>query len=157
MRCSLKAIDEMVGDIVEELGPEAENTVIIFTSDNGYLFGEHRWFYKLCEFEECIRVPLIIKYPALIPPGVKTDQIVQRLDLRRQRIRRYAHRRRGDDLKTVLIYLGRIHFDLIGNDDNLFLSKNTSCRDLTGNRNMLANIRLINNIAGNQNQISRHQ
>jgi arylsulfatase A-like enzyme len=81
MLCSLKAVDEMVSSIMTELGPEAANTVVVFTSDNGYGWGEHRWYYKQCQYEECIRVPLVIRYPTLIPAGQVSNQLVQQIDL----------------------------------------------------------------------------
>lgn len=79
--CSLKAVDEAVDSIINQLGPELDNTVIIFTSDNGYEWGEHRWNFKSCEYEECIRVPLAIRYPKLIAPGQHSDEMVMNLDL----------------------------------------------------------------------------
>jgi arylsulfatase A-like enzyme len=46
---------------------EFDNTVLIFMTDNGYSFGEHRWLAKRCEFNECSRTPMLIRYPGL--PG----------------------------------------------------------------------------------------
>lgn len=63
---SIIAVDDMIGsltDTLENMG-EMDNTMIIFTSDNGYMFGEHRLNAKLYAFDEAIRVPLIIR-----PPG----------------------------------------------------------------------------------------
>jgi arylsulfatase A-like enzyme len=79
--CSLKAVDEAVDAIMDALGPRLDNTIIIFTSDNGYAWGEHRWNSKTCEFEECIRVPLAIRYPSLIEAGSQSDALVLNLDL----------------------------------------------------------------------------
>ncbi len=41
------------------------NTVVLFTSDNGYSWGEHRWAGKECPYEECMRVPLVVRHPGL--------------------------------------------------------------------------------------------
>ncbi len=79
--CALKGVDDAVGNILSELGPELNNTLVIFASDNGYTWGEHRWYYKSCEFDECIRVPLIMRYPSLISPGQVNNQLLQQVDL----------------------------------------------------------------------------
>lgn len=62
---SMLAVDDLVGAIVAALDEtgQTDRTVIIFTSDNGYLFGEHRLPQKLFGYDESIRVPLIIAYP----------------------------------------------------------------------------------------------
>ncbi len=64
---SLLAADDAVRDIFQELQAEGEldNTVFIFMSDNGLAFGEHRWKTKKCEYEECTRTPLLIRYPGV--------------------------------------------------------------------------------------------
>lgn len=83
MRC-LAAVDEGVGDLfaaLESTG-QLENTVFIYTSDNGYLLGEHgqmdtkRWAY-----EEALRVPLLVRYPKLIAPGSVREAMVLNIDL----------------------------------------------------------------------------
>lgn len=62
---SMLSVDDMVGTVVAELGAaELDNTVFIFTSDNGYLLGEHRLVNKQQPYEESIRVPLVIRPPA---------------------------------------------------------------------------------------------
>ncbi len=64
---SLRAVDDLIGSVVSALGQngELDNTVLIFTSDNGYLFGEHRLTAKTHVYEESIRVPLFIRTPGL--------------------------------------------------------------------------------------------
>ena len=83
MRC-LASIDEGVGQIVEALGRRGilDETVVIFTSDNGFLHGEHgvynnkRWAY-----EESVRVPFVMRYPPLVRPGTVRDGLVLNVDL----------------------------------------------------------------------------
>lgn len=63
----LLAVDEAVKAIIDKLIEKGmlENTIIIYMSDNGFSQGAHRWEVKRCEFEECIRVPLLIRYPGI--------------------------------------------------------------------------------------------
>ena len=79
---SLLAVDRMVGEIVSALRDEGEldNTYILFTSDNGYLLGEHGEMGKHLVFEESIRVPLAIRGPGL-RAGAKRSEPVQNIDL----------------------------------------------------------------------------
>lgn len=64
---SLLAADDAVRDIFHALSArgELDHTVFIFMSDNGFAFGEHRWKTKKCEYEECTRTPLLIRYPGV--------------------------------------------------------------------------------------------
>ncbi|KRF02914.1 hypothetical protein ASG88_06020 [Nocardioides sp. Soil777] len=79
---ALAALDEAVAGIVEELDRtgELENTVLMFTSDNGYLFGEHRLVGKNVPYEEAVRVPLLMRGPG-IPAGQRRTQTVATIDL----------------------------------------------------------------------------
>lgn len=62
---TILAADDAVRSIFQELEAKGQldNTVFIFMSDNGFAFGEHRWKTKKCEYEECTRTPLLIRYP----------------------------------------------------------------------------------------------
>ncbi len=64
---TLLAVDEQLGQVLDQLQDLGidRDTVIFFTSDNGVTWGEHRFFGqgKECPYEECIRVPLIVRYP----------------------------------------------------------------------------------------------
>ena len=79
---SLIAVDRMVGDILAALERtgELDDTYVIFTSDNGYLLGEHRQTGKHLLFEESIRVPLAVRGPG-IEPGTARAELVQNIDL----------------------------------------------------------------------------
>ena len=64
---TLLAVDEAVRailDAVRERG-ELQETVVVYTSDNGFSFGEHRWVRKGCPYEECIHVPLLVRVPGV--------------------------------------------------------------------------------------------
>ena len=82
MRC-LVSIDEGVGQIREALekSGQLENTVFVFTSDNGYFWGEHGYGDKRWAFDESIRIPLIVRYPTLARPGSKTDSLALNIDI----------------------------------------------------------------------------
>jgi len=81
-RESLLAVDDMIETVVAALGRtrQLDNTVVIFTSDNGFLYGEHRLIGKRVVYEESIRVPLIMRGPG-IPRGDVRTQMVNTLDL----------------------------------------------------------------------------
>ncbi len=74
MRAQLEmglSIDELVAALFTKLEAAgvADETVFVLTSDNGLAWGEHRWLSKACPWEECLRVPLLIRYPKLAPLG----------------------------------------------------------------------------------------
>jgi arylsulfatase A-like enzyme len=71
----LQAVDEAVAALIQALEDKGQldNTMIIFASDNGYSWGSHRWEPKQCPYEECMRIPLAIRYKPLAPlPRVET-------------------------------------------------------------------------------------
>jgi N-acetylglucosamine-6-sulfatase len=83
LRC-LNDVDEGIGKIFQALEQNnlLENTIIIYTSDNGMLMGEHGQFHKKrWAYDETIRVPFFIRYPKLIKKGSKRDQMVLNIDL----------------------------------------------------------------------------
>ncbi len=76
------AVDENIGrllDYLDEAGL-AENTIIVYTSDQGFYLGEHGWFDKRFMYEESFRTPLIIKWPGVTQPGSRANELVQNLD-----------------------------------------------------------------------------
>jgi N-acetylglucosamine-6-sulfatase len=62
---SLRAVDDLVGTVITALRETGrlETTALLFTSDNGYLLGQHRWQSKVLVYEESIRVPLVVRLP----------------------------------------------------------------------------------------------
>jgi arylsulfatase A-like enzyme len=81
-RC-VSAIDDCLGrmlDALDALGL-AENTVVVFASDNGYYFGEHTLGDKRSAYDESLRIPLLVRYPKLFPKGKVVDEMVLNLDL----------------------------------------------------------------------------
>ena len=81
LRC-IAGIDENVGRILKYLDDNGltENTIVIYTSDQGFFLGEHGWFDKRLMYEECLREPLLIRYPKEIKPGTVNNDMVMNLD-----------------------------------------------------------------------------
>lgn len=79
---TLSAVDESVGEIMAYLRKAGleKNTIVIFTSDNGFMFGEHGLIDKRNAYEESIRVPLIAYAPGLFPAGTRVNQLVANID-----------------------------------------------------------------------------
>ncbi|MEM0969725.1 MAG: sulfatase/phosphatase domain-containing protein, partial [Verrucomicrobiota bacterium] len=83
LRC-VRAVDENVGRLLEYLDETglAENTIVFYSSDQGFYLGEHGWFDKRWMYEESLRTPLLVRWPGVIPAGaVDTDHIVSNLDI----------------------------------------------------------------------------
>ncbi|MCF8222467.1 MAG: sulfatase [Bacteroidales bacterium] len=81
MAC-IAALDENVGrilDYVEDNGLE-ENTIIVYTSDQGFYLGEHGWFDKRFMYEESMSTPLIVSWPGQVKAGSRSDKLVQNID-----------------------------------------------------------------------------
>ena len=72
-----------MSEIVDALSDTGRlsNTLIVFTSDNGMLWGEHRWSSKVVPYEESIRVPFVIRDDALITAPRRDDHLVLNIDL----------------------------------------------------------------------------
>jgi len=81
LRC-IQSVDDGVGEVLDYLDKNglAENTIVIYTSDQGFYLGEHGWFDKRFMYEESFRTPLLIRYPKEIKPGTKINKLVQNLD-----------------------------------------------------------------------------
>jgi N-acetylglucosamine-6-sulfatase len=79
----LLAVDESLGRVLETLEKmgELDNTVIIYSSDNGYFMGEHGYWDKRIAYENSMKIPMLIRYPKLIKPGSKVEQIALNIDL----------------------------------------------------------------------------
>jgi len=78
---TIESVDESVGDILEYLDKNglAENTIIVYTSDQGFYLGEHGWFDKRFMYEESHKMPLLIRYPKEIKKGI-SEKMVMNLD-----------------------------------------------------------------------------
>ncbi len=81
LKC-IKSVDDGVGEVLDYLDKNGltENTIVVYTSDQGFYLGEHGWFDKRFMYEESFRTPLVIRYPKEIKPGTVITQMVQNLD-----------------------------------------------------------------------------
>ena len=81
LRC-IASVDENVGRVLDYLDESglAENTVVFYTSDQGFYLGDHGWFDKRFMYEESLRMPLLVRYPGEIKAGSVSDDIVLNLD-----------------------------------------------------------------------------
>jgi len=79
---TIKSVDDGVGQVLDYLDENglAENTIVVYTSDQGFYLGEHGWFDKRFMYKESFRTPLLIRYPKEIKAGMKSDKLVQNLD-----------------------------------------------------------------------------
>ncbi|MCM4167428.1 N-acetylglucosamine-6-O-sulfatase [Arenibacter antarcticus] len=79
---TIAAVDEGVGKILDylEANDLAENTIVVYTTDQGFYLGEKGWFDKRFMYEESLGMPMLMKYPALIKPGTEITALTQNLD-----------------------------------------------------------------------------
>jgi len=81
LRC-IVSVDENIGRVLDYLDQNglAENTVVVYTSDQGFYLGEHGWYDKRFMYEESLSMPLLMRYPKEIPPDITADELVLNLD-----------------------------------------------------------------------------
>jgi arylsulfatase A-like enzyme len=76
------SLDRNIGRILSYLDKNnlTKNTIVVYTSDQGFYMGEHGWFDKRFMYEESMRTPLVIRYPGVIKPGTISNQMVSNVD-----------------------------------------------------------------------------
>ena len=79
---TIKAVDENVGRLLDYLEANnlLENTIIVYTSDQGFYLGEHGWYDKRFVYDESFKTPLLVAWPGKTQPGTRSDALVQNLD-----------------------------------------------------------------------------
>lgn len=79
---SIKSVDDNVGRLLNYLDESGltENTIVVYTSDQGFYLGEHGWFDKRFMYEESLRTPLLVRWPEKIQAGTVNQDMVQNLD-----------------------------------------------------------------------------
>jgi arylsulfatase A-like enzyme len=81
LRC-VASVDQQLGRVLDWLDESglAENTIVVYSSDQGFYLGEHGWFDKRWMYEESLRTPLLVRWPGTIQAGTSCDAIVSPLD-----------------------------------------------------------------------------
>ncbi len=76
------SIDDNIGRMLDYLDKNglAENTIVIYTSDQGFFLGDHNWFDKRFMYEESIKMPFLIRWPGQVKPGVVNDSMILNVD-----------------------------------------------------------------------------
>jgi arylsulfatase A-like enzyme len=79
---TISSIDDNVGRVLDYLEENdlEDNTLVVYTSDQGFYLGEHGWYDKRFIYDESFKTPLLIKWPNKIKPGITNDEMVQNLD-----------------------------------------------------------------------------
>ncbi len=78
----IASIDENIGRILDFLKESKleRNTIVVYTSDQGFFLGDHGWFDKRFMYEESLRMPLIVRYPGVVPKSVVSREMVLNID-----------------------------------------------------------------------------
>ena len=77
-----QGVDDSVGGILEALDRLglAEDTIVVYTSDQGWYLGEQGWYDKRWMYEPSFRTPLVVRWPGVVDPGSTSDALAQNLD-----------------------------------------------------------------------------
>lgn len=81
LRC-VASVDDNVGRLLQYLDESglADNTVVVYSSDQGWFLGEHGWFDKRWMYEESLTMPLLVRWPGVVKPGTENRDLVSNLD-----------------------------------------------------------------------------
>ena len=81
LRC-IRGVDDSVGRLLKYLADNdlEDNTVVVYSSDQGFYVGDHGWYDKRWMYEESLKMPLIVKWPGNTKPGSVNTNLVQNLD-----------------------------------------------------------------------------
>ncbi|APQ19253.1 sulfatase [Maribacter hydrothermalis] len=79
---TIKSVDENVGRVLDYLEENnlMDNTIIVYTSDQGFYLGEHGWFDKRFVYDESLKTPLLVSWPDRVKAGSVSNELVQNLD-----------------------------------------------------------------------------
>lgn len=79
---TVKAVDESVSTLLNYLDKHdlAQNTIVIYSSDQGFFLGEHGWYDKRWMFEESFRMPFLIRWPGVVKRGSRPEELIQNID-----------------------------------------------------------------------------
>ncbi|EWS79796.1 sulfatase [Brachybacterium phenoliresistens] len=78
----IQSIDDNVGRLLDHLEERglAENTLVVYTSDQGFFLGDHGWFDKRLMYDQSLQMPMLIRWPAAIAPGTRCEEIITNVD-----------------------------------------------------------------------------
>lgn len=78
----ISSVDDNIGRVLDYLDESglAENTIVVYTSDQGFYLGEHGWYDKRFIYDESFKTPLVVRWPGVIEAGTVNDEMVQNLD-----------------------------------------------------------------------------
>lgn len=81
LRC-VRGVDDNIARLIAQLeqSGELENTIIVYTADQGFMLGEHDCIDKRWMYEESLRMPFIVRYPQSVPAGTRVDAIINNVD-----------------------------------------------------------------------------
>ena len=81
LRC-IQSVDDQVGRVLDYLDAKklTQNTIVIYTSDQGFFLGDHGWFDKRLMYEESLRMPFLMRYPGAIKPGSVNGDMTLNID-----------------------------------------------------------------------------
>ena len=81
LRC-VQAVDDSVGEILSwlEVNELDENTIVIYTSDQGFFLGDHGWFDKRLMLDESLTMPMLVRWPAQVPAGSRVTDTISNVD-----------------------------------------------------------------------------
>ena len=81
LKC-VAAVDDGVGKILDYLDESglAKNTIVIYSSDQGFYLGEHGWYDKRWMFEQSLQMPFVIRWPGVMAPGTRSKALIQNID-----------------------------------------------------------------------------
>jgi arylsulfatase A-like enzyme len=96
----IASVDDSVGQVLDYLDQSglAENTIVMYASDQGFFLGEHGWFDKRFMYEESLQMPLLVRYPKEIKAGSVNTDIIMNLDFA-ETFLDYAGARVPDDMQ----------------------------------------------------------
>ena len=81
LKC-IAAVDDGIGRLLDYLDDTglAKNTIVIYSSDQGFYLGEHGWYDKRWMFEESLKMPFVIRWPGVVAPGTTSTALIQNID-----------------------------------------------------------------------------
>lgn len=79
---TIQALDENVGRMLDHLDASglADNTIVIYSSDQSFFLGEKGWYDKRWMFEESLAMPFIMRWPGVVKPGIRPEALIQNID-----------------------------------------------------------------------------